>query len=207
MSHAPSGADDRSCRRIVRKKGSFRLTGGMFEGRPHRRWGNDECWSAKYHLSNAAGRGVFGISSARSILPYALKRTAAADDLPAQVPHSGRLDDADMVLQENKAVNLSLAAPKISGVLIRPGKVFSLWHLVGKTSASKRYRKGSMIRQGKTDRGIGGGLRGICTYCRHRVPFVTAPGTGRKKSPSGAGRGAIRRSKKSFTFPASRIRA
>ena len=60
-----------------------------------------------------------------------------------------QLGDVDMTLQENKAVNLSLAAPEISGVLIRPGETFSLWHLVGKTSARKGYKEGLMIKQGK----------------------------------------------------------
>lgn len=69
-----------------------------------------------------------------------------------------QLGEVDMTLQENKAINLALAAPKISGVLIRPGDVFSLWHLVGRTSARKGYREGLMIRHGKPDKGIGGGL-------------------------------------------------
>ena len=69
-----------------------------------------------------------------------------------------KLGDVDMTLQENKAVNLALAAPAVSGILIRPGETFSLWHLVGKTSARRGYREGLMIKQGKPDRGIGGGL-------------------------------------------------
>ena len=69
-----------------------------------------------------------------------------------------QLGDVDMALQNNKAVNLSLAAPKISGVWIQPGETFSLWHLVGKTSARKGYKEGLMIKRGKPDRGIGGGL-------------------------------------------------
>ena len=69
-----------------------------------------------------------------------------------------QLGNVDMTLQENKAVNLSLAAPKISGVLIHPGETFSLWHLVGKTSPRKGYQEGLMIKQGKPGRGIGGGL-------------------------------------------------
>ena len=69
-----------------------------------------------------------------------------------------QLGDVDMTLQENKAVNLSLAAPKISGVLICSGETFSLWHLMGKTSIRKGYKEGLMIKQGKPDRGIGGGL-------------------------------------------------
>ena len=35
-----------------------------------------------------------------------------------------QLGDVDMTLQNNKAVNLALAAPKISRVLIRPEKLF-----------------------------------------------------------------------------------
>ena len=69
-----------------------------------------------------------------------------------------QLGDVDMTLQNNKAVNLSLAAPKISGVLIQPGETFSLWHLVDKTSSHKGYKEGLMIKRGKPDRGIGGGL-------------------------------------------------
>ena len=69
-----------------------------------------------------------------------------------------QLGDVDMVLQENKAVNLALAAPKISGILIQPDETFSLWHLVGKTSARRGYKDGLMIKRGKPDHGIGGGL-------------------------------------------------
>lgn len=69
-----------------------------------------------------------------------------------------QLGDVDMTLQKNKAVNLALASPRISGVLIRPGETFSLWRLVGKTSPGKGYKEGLMIKRGKPDRGIGGGL-------------------------------------------------
>lgn len=69
-----------------------------------------------------------------------------------------RLGDADPVLQENKAVNLALAAPKVDGILIRPGETFSFWQLVGSCTAKKGYREGLTIRQGIPDKGIGGGL-------------------------------------------------
>ena len=45
-----------------------------------------------------------------------------------------RLGNVDMTLQENKAVNLAIAAPKVDKILIRPGEVFSFWHLVGKVN-------------------------------------------------------------------------
>lgn len=68
------------------------------------------------------------------------------------------LGNVRMDLQENKAVNLSIAAPKVNGILIRPGETFSFWHLVGRTSAKKGYKEGLTISNGKTSQGIGGGL-------------------------------------------------
>lgn len=69
-----------------------------------------------------------------------------------------RLGQVDMQLQENKAVNLALAAPKVSGVLIRPGQVFSFWELVGDLTKAAGYREGLVIAHGRPGRGIGGGM-------------------------------------------------
>jgi len=86
-----------------------------------------------------------------------------ADDLPVLVyKHKSlirrKLGDVDMGLQENKAVNLSLAAPKIRGVIIRPKEVFSFWKLVGSCSRHKGYRAGLTISAGKAASDIGGGM-------------------------------------------------
>lgn len=69
-----------------------------------------------------------------------------------------RLGDVDMELQENKAVNLALTAPRVNGILIRPGEVFSFWRLVGKPSAARGFREGLTISAGRTERGVGGGM-------------------------------------------------
>jgi len=69
-----------------------------------------------------------------------------------------KLGNMEMWLQENKAVNLSLSAPKVNGILIRPGEVFSFWQLVGSTSAAKGYKEGVTISNAQTAPGIGGGL-------------------------------------------------
>lgn len=69
-----------------------------------------------------------------------------------------RLGGVDMQLQENKAVNLKLASDHLGGVLIRPGETFSLWKLVGRTSARKGYLEGMTISKGIPGKGIGGGL-------------------------------------------------
>ncbi|WP_054875621.1 VanW family protein [Oxobacter pfennigii] len=69
-----------------------------------------------------------------------------------------RLGNMDMTLQENKAVNLSIAAPKVNGIIIRPGKIFSFWKLVGSCTAKKGYLDGLILRVGELQSGIGGGM-------------------------------------------------
>lgn len=69
-----------------------------------------------------------------------------------------KLKDVDMILQHNKITNLKLAAEKIDGVVLYPGQIFSFWYLVGKTSAKKGYKEGMVLKSGKVDKGIGGGL-------------------------------------------------
>ena len=69
-----------------------------------------------------------------------------------------RLGNVNMQLQENKATNLALAVSAIDGLLIRPGEVFSVWKLVGRTTKRKGYKEGLTIAKGQPSQGIGGGL-------------------------------------------------
>lgn len=69
-----------------------------------------------------------------------------------------KLGNTDLALQENKAVNLSLAAPRVNNILIRPGETFSFWILVGRDDARHGYMEGLTIAHGRPSRGIGGGL-------------------------------------------------
>ena len=90
-------------------------------------------------------------------------RERSKSELPALVyRHNSlirrRLGNVNMQLQENKATNLALAVACIDGVLIRPGDVFSVWRLVGRTSKRKGYKEGLTIERGKPSQGIGGGL-------------------------------------------------
>lgn len=89
--------------------------------------------------------------------------TFCSDRLPVVVyRHSSlirrRLGNIDMQLQENKAINLAISAPKVSGILIRPGETFSFWRLVGADSRRKGYKEGLTIANGRPSRGTGGGL-------------------------------------------------
>ncbi len=69
-----------------------------------------------------------------------------------------KLGDVDPALQDNKAVNLNLATPKVSGVIIKPNEIFSFWELVGSCSIKNGYKEGLMISNGSTSKGIGGGM-------------------------------------------------
>ncbi len=69
-----------------------------------------------------------------------------------------RLGNVDMRLQNNKAVNLSIAAPKVNGILIKPGETFSFWRLVGRDSRKKGYLEGLTISNGNVSSGTGGGM-------------------------------------------------
>lgn len=75
-----------------------------------------------------------------------------------KTPLRRQLKNVDMWLQENKIINLKLAAPRIHGILIRPGEVFSYWRLIGKPSRIKGYTKGMVLRSGTFYPGTGGGL-------------------------------------------------
>lgn len=68
------------------------------------------------------------------------------------------LKDVDMVLQHNKVTNLRLAIAHIDRIVIKPGKTFSIWKLVGRPTKRKGYLEGLILHNGQIGKGIGGGL-------------------------------------------------
>jgi len=69
-----------------------------------------------------------------------------------------RLGNSDPELQTNKIANLSIAAPTVDGILIRPGETFSFWRQVGEATAERGYLDGMQLSKGEVVRGVGGGL-------------------------------------------------
>ena len=69
-----------------------------------------------------------------------------------------RLGDSNPQLQENKIVNLTIAAGKIDGIVIYPGETFSFWKLVGRATKRKGYIEGMQLSRGEVKTGIGGGI-------------------------------------------------
>jgi vancomycin resistance protein VanW len=69
-----------------------------------------------------------------------------------------KLGDSDADLQKNKVTNLKIAIPELDGLVIPPGKIFSLWDVVGKISRKRGFVEGMLLSNGKVSKGIGGGL-------------------------------------------------
>lgn len=101
------------------------------------------------HIKNLLTKNMATVKS-ESLLPYKIYKQSSLI--------RRKLGDVDSILQDNKAVNLGLAAPKISGIIVKPGEIFSFWKLVGSCSVKKGYREGLMISGGRTTKGIGGGM-------------------------------------------------
>ncbi len=75
----------------------------------------------------------------------------------------------DPTLQYNKAVNIELAGKAISGIVIRPGEVFSFWKTVGNTTKRRGYLDGRVIEGNKVKPGIGGGLCNLANALHNLV--------------------------------------
>lgn len=102
------------------------------------------------HIRNFTSKEKFAKAKSPLPLPYEI------------YSHSSfmrrKLGTVDMVLQENKVFNLSLAVPSVNGVLIHPGEIFSFWNLVGNTTLAKGYKTGLAIKMGRPSQDVGGGM-------------------------------------------------
>ena len=69
-----------------------------------------------------------------------------------------KLGNVDLELQDNKAVNLSIAAPNVNKIIIKPGETFSFWFLVGNPTEKRGYKTGLTVKGGNPSKDIGGGM-------------------------------------------------
>jgi vancomycin resistance protein VanW len=114
-----------------------------------------------YKISVTKGRLIRRLTWLRNRNSYA--RTVMLQKLPNVVyKHNSlirrQLGNVNMELQENKAANLALTAPKINNIIIRPNEVFSFWRIVGNCTEYRGYKEGLVIRGGTVKSGIGGGM-------------------------------------------------
>jgi len=59
---------------------------------------------------------------------------------------------------DSKKHNLAEAARCINRVVVRPGELFSFWHIVGNPNDTKRFKEGRSIHAGVLSSDVGGGL-------------------------------------------------
>ncbi|MCE9625494.1 MAG: VanW family protein [Deltaproteobacteria bacterium] len=101
-------------------------------------------------LQNSMNRSHFATAKSTQNLPHLIKEH--------RLPIYRRLSGVDPELFENKRRNLELAIAKLDGLLVSPGKVFSLWRLVGPPTSARGYLEGLVLDRGRPSRGVGGGL-------------------------------------------------
>jgi vancomycin resistance protein VanW len=83
--------------------------------------------------------------------------TCGAFVLAAHVSPLRRNGGHSPQLQRGKERNVALAAARLDGLLIRPGKLFSYHHAVGRPSQWRGFQPGLELHDGAADVGIGGG--------------------------------------------------
>ena len=93
-------------------------------------------------------------------LGFPLKKVLYLENVIARhsSPLMRKLGDSDPSLQIGKIQNLKTAIKKLDGVIIEPGKIFSLWNQVGSVKENKGYTDGMLISGGIVKAGLGGGM-------------------------------------------------
>ena len=71
--------------------------------------------------------------------------------------HKDHIDD------ENRNVNLEIAAKKIDGVIVKPGEHFSFNKVVGSRTKANGFKDAGVIQSGRVIPGIGGGICQVST--------------------------------------------
>lgn len=61
-------------------------------------------------------------------------------------------------LDEGKINNIKIAIKSLDGIVIPPGKVFSFWKHVGRSSSKRGFKNGLVLSNGHLKEDIGGGL-------------------------------------------------
>ncbi len=75
-----------------------------------------------------------------------------------KTPLLRKLKDVEMYLQYNKIENLKIAIQRIDGLILKKGEIFSYWRNIGEPTKKKGYKMGMVLKDGKFEEDIGGGL-------------------------------------------------
>ncbi|RED54702.1 VanW family protein [Cohnella lupini] len=107
-------------------------------------------YTSRRYMEWMFGGVKFARRKSSTLLPHAMAQH--------RTPLFRRLAKTDMWMQSNKVVNLSLAVPRLHGILLRPGETFSYWRLIGNPTRSKGYVDGMVLFCGEVRSGVAGGL-------------------------------------------------
>lgn len=103
------------------------------------------------------------VKKIKNFVMHSIARTRSNEFYPAIIArHQSvirrKLGNSDPFLQEQKVTNLRRACEDLSGLIIKPGEVFSLWETIGKPTPERGYVNGMLLSNGKIVEGVGGGL-------------------------------------------------
>lgn len=101
-----------------------------------------------------ATKNIFNMQLAFQRSPYVLPSITARH----QSVLLRTLGDSDIRLQQQKVQNIQRAIEDLQGLIIRPGEIFSLWHILGRPTRNKGYVDGMLLSNGRVVEGLGGGL-------------------------------------------------
>lgn len=112
---------------------------------PLRKWQRKTCyyWKMKRDGNNYA-------QEKGDVLHYSIKKVVS--------PLINKNSGYDIRYQHNKVHNLKLAAKTLNLVLIRPGEVFSFWHLVRHADKEEPFKNGLYLLDDQIIPSYGGGL-------------------------------------------------
>jgi vancomycin resistance protein VanW len=146
--------------------------------------------SARY-LEWCFGKVRFARRKSSTSLPYTI--------FQHQTPLLRKLSNTEMWLQYNKIKNLTVAVPRLDGLVLGPGETFSYWRLLGRPTRSKGYVDGMVLFYGQVRTGVAGGLCQLSNLIywmtlhteltvteRHRHSYDVFPDAGRTQ-PFGSG--------------------
>jgi vancomycin resistance protein VanW len=120
-----------------------------------------EYGAAAFWISTQKCRFIRNIKNLLSLRNVA--RQKSAEPLPELVMKYETVlfrDSAlfDPLMEQNKKINISIACPKITDVLIKPGETLSVCKLMGNQTKRKGYKVARVLKCNKPAREIGGGL-------------------------------------------------
>ncbi len=114
-----------------------------------------------YPLAVWVNRGRRRLAWMRADTVWATEKSDT--DLPVRVKRHNslllrQLGESEMYLQHNKVTNLTLAAGRLDGFLIKPGETFSFNRVVGNCTRRRGYVDGMRLSNGEAVAGVGGGI-------------------------------------------------